>query len=262
MEVTRGCVAHGEGTVSYRRNNGGGLPVVFIHGAGGDSTSFNAQLQGIGNAAVAVDLPWHGESLFPGAPAFKDYAPAVLAAVDSLGFSRFVAAGHSMGGGVVFELMKLCPERVAGAIFISAGATMPVNPAVLELIKNDYAAFCGLAAGMCFRPGGDAAGAAAFRQCLERTGTDIAYRDFLFCSRFDYRDDAASSDLPALILACGRDKMVSQKIVAALHESMVNSRLHIFPAAGHMPHIDEAQEMNRETESFISGLDRESSLRA
>ncbi|MBN1534692.1 MAG: alpha/beta hydrolase [Spirochaetes bacterium] len=243
------------GSLCFRCSTAPGIPVIFIHGAGGDHSNFDAQLDGLdGVPCLALDLPWHGESRFPGSPDFGLYAEAVLEAAGIAGYDRFVAAGHSMGGGVLFELWRLVPERIAGTIFMSTGATLPVNPAIPDLIRKDFGAFCAMAAQMCFNPGGDAARAASFRGVVEGNGPDVSYYDFTFCSRFDYRDTAATIDVPTLIITSERDGMVSRKVIAALHDAIRGSRVAVIPTRGHMPHIDEPGAVNREIAAFMRGL--------
>lgn len=229
--------------------------ILFLHGAGGDSGAFAGQLAGIdGHAMAAPDLPQHGRSPFPGDLELADYVEAAEAAAEHFGFRKIVPAGHSMGSGIVFELWNRRPDLVAGMIFIAAGASLPVNPAILELILKDYPGFCGMAAAFCFKPGGDAANVAAFGESLAAAGPQVTHRDFLFCSRFDYTGAAASVTVPALIIASEKDKMVSRKIIASLHESIKGSRLTLIPSEGHMPHMDEAGAVNREIAVFLKGL--------
>jgi pimeloyl-ACP methyl ester carboxylesterase len=243
------------GTLFFRQREAPGIPVIFIHGAGGDHSAFDGQLDGLrGIACLALDLPWHGESKFPGTPDFGLYADAVLEAAHLAGYGRFVAAGHSMGGGVVFELWKRVPERIAGTIFISTGATLPVNPAIPDLILKNFSSFCRMAAQMCFKPGGDAARAEKFWKVIEKNGSEASHRDFTFCGRFDYRETAATINVPALVISSEKDGMVSRRVIAALHETVPGSRLAVIPTQGHMPHIDEPDAVNREIAEFMKGV--------
>jgi pimeloyl-ACP methyl ester carboxylesterase len=246
---------HKNAEIFCRYRPGAEPAILFLHGAGGDSSAFTGQLEGIDDPAMAApDLPQHGRSSFQGDLDFTDYVDAAEAAAAHFGFSKIVPAGHSMGSGIVFELWKRRPDLVAGMIFIAAGASLPVNPAILELIQKDYQGFCGMAAVFCFKPGGDGTSAAAFGQSLSAAGPQVTHRDFLFCSRYAYNDVAATVTVPTLIIASEKDKMVSRKIIAALHESIKGSRLALIPSEGHMPHMDEAAAVNREISAFMEGL--------
>jgi pimeloyl-ACP methyl ester carboxylesterase len=107
----------------------GGLPVLFIHGNGADSTQWANQLEHLRKTrrAVAIDLPGMGNS----APAANgDYSPkanaaAVDAAVSSIGLTRFVLVGHSYGGAVAATYAAAHPEKVAAVIYADSAASVP-----------------------------------------------------------------------------------------------------------------------------------------
>ena len=117
-----------------------GVPVVFIHGSGGSSAVWQAQLDHLranGRRAIAVDLPGFGRS---SAPANGDYslgamASAIDAVVGRLGVKRFVIVGHSYGGAVVAKYAATHAEKVAGVVYVDAAAVAPpVTPEQLAQI--------------------------------------------------------------------------------------------------------------------------------
>jgi len=117
-----------------RVDDGGtdGLPVLFVHGNGGNRTQWAAQLDHLRprRRAVALDLRGHGES----APsAGQDYSVAgfaadVRAAADSLGLDRFVLVGHSFGGAVACAFAGGQPERVAGLLLVDPAGDLSRVP--------------------------------------------------------------------------------------------------------------------------------------
>jgi len=124
-----GPVATPNGTIYVDDGGRGGLPVLFIHGNGADSTQWEAQLAHLRKTrrAVAVDLPGMGNS----APAANgDYSPkanaeAVDAAVTSIGLKRFVVVGHSYGGAVAATYAAAHPDKVAAVIYADSAASVP-----------------------------------------------------------------------------------------------------------------------------------------
>lgn len=122
----------------------GGLPVVFVHGYGGDSEQWSAQLAHLRptRRAVALDLRGHGKSA---APATNDYAVASLAAdigavVDSLRLDRFVLVGHSMGGAAAIAYAGAHPDRVAGLVMVGAPGRTPPEQGrqIMAQIEANY----------------------------------------------------------------------------------------------------------------------------
>jgi pimeloyl-ACP methyl ester carboxylesterase len=93
------------------RVDGGGEPVVIVHGAGGSSDTVLRFAAGAGtNRPVAVpDLPGHGESdplARTTGPGVADGAAAVLATLHGLGLSRAALVGQGAGACVALEAAR------------------------------------------------------------------------------------------------------------------------------------------------------------
>ncbi len=102
--------------VSYREF-GEGTPVVLLHAFPLDGRMFEPQAEAFAWRLIAPDFPGFGRS--PRAPAQPDvryYAEGVRGLLDRLESERVVLGGVSMGGYVVFECLRLFPERVSGLI--------------------------------------------------------------------------------------------------------------------------------------------------
>ncbi|MEW5764537.1 MAG: alpha/beta fold hydrolase [Acidobacteriota bacterium] len=112
-----------EGRLRVEDGGRGGIPVVFVHGLGGDRRVWAAQLEHLRKTrrAIALDLRGHGESdPSPdprGAYAPQGFAEDVEAVANALGLKRFVLVGHSLGGAVVGAYAGDHPGRVAGLLF-------------------------------------------------------------------------------------------------------------------------------------------------
>lgn len=107
----------------------GGLPVVFVHGLGGDHEVWRAQLDHLRRTrrAVALDLRGHGRSSpspDPLAYAPQDLAEDVHAAMGALGIPRAVLVGHSLGGAVIAAFAERYPEEAAGLFFVDSIGAM------------------------------------------------------------------------------------------------------------------------------------------
>jgi pimeloyl-ACP methyl ester carboxylesterase len=124
-----GPVTTPNGAIYVDDGGRGGLPVLFIHGNGADSTQWDKQLEHLRKTrrAVAIDLPGMGTS----APAANgDYSPkanadAVNAAVTSIGLKRFILVGHSYGGAVAATYAAAHQDKVAAVIYADSAASVP-----------------------------------------------------------------------------------------------------------------------------------------
>jgi pyruvate dehydrogenase E2 component (dihydrolipoamide acetyltransferase) len=108
------------------------VPVLFLHGFGGDLDNWLFNLDTVAAAApvIALDLPAHGQSAvrLPGAGALADLAGFVLHFLDAIGVERMHAVGHSMGGAIAAQMALAAPQRVASLVLIaSAGLGAEIN---------------------------------------------------------------------------------------------------------------------------------------
>jgi pimeloyl-ACP methyl ester carboxylesterase len=132
------------GTLHVDDGGTGGIPVVFVHGYGGDTEQWSAQLAHLraSRRAVAIDLRGHGQSA---SPPGNDYAVESLAedigaVVDTLRLSRFVLVGHSMGGSAAIAFAAAHPDRVAGLVTVGTpGRTPPeMGRQIMARIEANY----------------------------------------------------------------------------------------------------------------------------
>jgi len=111
-------------TVRYaRRGEGDGVPVLFLHGFGGDLGNWLFNLDALAEAVpvIALDLPGHGQSTprLPGAK-LGDLAEFVARFLDAIGVERVHVVGHSMGGAIAARLALDRPARVASVALVNS----------------------------------------------------------------------------------------------------------------------------------------------
>lgn len=107
--ASAGSTFEADGVRSFVRTEGGGDPVLCVHGVPMSSFLYRkvlAELAARGLRGVAVDLPGLG---LADRPADRDYSWTGLgrflaAAVDELGLDRYHLVVHDVGGPVGFEL--------------------------------------------------------------------------------------------------------------------------------------------------------------
>jgi pimeloyl-ACP methyl ester carboxylesterase len=108
---------------------GHGPAVVLLHGQPGSGEDWVrvADLLEGSFTLVAPDRPGYGRT-GGAATGFAGNAQAVVELLDRLELDRFIAVGHSWGGGVALALAELQPERVAGLVLAaSVGPGEPVG---------------------------------------------------------------------------------------------------------------------------------------
>ena len=119
-----------------RKGAGNGVPVLFIHGFGGDLDNWLFNLDAVGEKApvIALDLPGHGQSTprLPGT-SIEALAGFVAHFMDAIEVERAHLVGHSLGGAIAAQLALDHPQRVASVALIGAAGLGPeINASYTE----------------------------------------------------------------------------------------------------------------------------------
>ncbi len=113
-EVRRVAVTGGDLAVDVR---GDGPPILFIHGFPLDRTLWRHQLATLSRwRRIAPDLRGVGDSSAGGSYSIARYADDLVACLDALGVDSAVVCGLSMGGYVLFDLLRRHAGRVRAAV--------------------------------------------------------------------------------------------------------------------------------------------------
>ncbi len=222
-------------TFAHRAGDGSIPPLVLIHGAGGRYDHWPPGVRRLDAAAVyAPDLPGHGRSGGVARENIGAYAADVLALADALGLSRFVAAGHSMGGAVALQLALDAPGRIAGLALIASGARLRVAPDLLGGLDGGAGAAIDFIITHSLGPDVDTSIRQLARRQLHAVDPATLRADYAACDAFDVRDRLGEIAAPALV-ACGTaDRMTPLSFGEHLAMRLPAAELRIFEGAGHM----------------------------
>jgi pyruvate dehydrogenase E2 component (dihydrolipoamide acetyltransferase) len=119
-----------------RRGPEAGVPVLFVHGFGGDLGNWLFNLDAVAEASpvIALDLPGHGQSdaRLPGST-LGALAGFMAMFLDQLGVQRVHWVGHSMGGAIGAQFALDHPQRVASlALVASAGLGPEIDSGYID----------------------------------------------------------------------------------------------------------------------------------
>ncbi|AEA43073.1 alpha/beta fold hydrolase [Fluviicola taffensis] len=100
----------GDELLNYRVS-GNGNPVIFLHGFMEDLSMWDEVIPHLSIQAICIDLPGHGLSSvdLDSTPSILSMAKEVEKIITLKKIQQAIVVGHSMGGYVGMELMKLVP---------------------------------------------------------------------------------------------------------------------------------------------------------
>jgi pyruvate dehydrogenase E2 component (dihydrolipoyllysine-residue acetyltransferase) len=242
------------------------LPVVLVHGFGGDATTWqlNAPVFAAKRAVFALDLPGHGLSsreLQSGS--LEELSGALEGFIAALSLDRFHLVGHSLGSAIALRIARKDSTRIASLSLLSpVGLGIPVDPGFIDgfvraesrkevkrvleqLFANGNLITSELVEKV--QQGKRLDGA---RQALEK----IAASNFLTDGGFVAYDPdlLLGLGMRALIIAGAADRVIA---FGKGFEAANNTQLSVLPGVGHMPQIEAAQAVNRLLEEAFTAHD-------
>jgi pimeloyl-ACP methyl ester carboxylesterase len=258
------------GVAYYARTGRRGVPVVGIHGFGGDKETWlmMAAMTPRPRGLVLVDLPGHGRSAdVPETRAsIRHHAEAVLRVLDRERVDRAVICGNSMGGGVALRLASSWPDRVAGLVLVASvgrdvhegGARAWVtgdNPLIPRL--EDVDKFMAM---VLERP--PPVGKAVIRHVITQRArrADVLHR--LSRGFVSQAGDAgvprelAGIAVPALVIHGEQDRVIDKRTAEDLVLALPRGELVVMRGVGHAPQLEAPRYTAKLVERFVARLER------
>ncbi|HEY6283410.1 MAG TPA: alpha/beta hydrolase [Nitrososphaerales archaeon] len=230
-------------------------PVIFVHGAGGNSLLWNRTLNYLsgGSLAVAIDLPGHPAGEIT-CKTVDDYAKAVSEFIAARGIERPVVCGHSMGGAVAIALALSHPGDLGGLILASTGAKLGVDPLILDGLRGQpLRAVEQLITPRSFNSLDLSLGREA-RASLSISNLEVFLNDYLACQSFDARPDLRRIETRTLIVCGDKDRMTPPKWSHYLNANILSSQLYFVKDSGHMLPLEKPEALARVVQSFLAGV--------
>lgn len=232
----------------YYEDSGKGVPVVFIHGMGGDSSEWSSFMPEFSKVirCIAIDLRGHGKSEKPAQPYTQDmFAGDIAALLDILEIDKAYYCGISMGGFIAMKSALNYPEKVTGLILIDTAARIPAK-SIEVATKWSKAAEKGLKAYIeaeirdLFHPmftrrhKDEVEVFAESMRTRERVVETLQRIEQGYAQKpYDLTKELRNIKVPTLIIHGRDDKVVSYEEAVLTHEEIPNSQLALIPFVGH-----------------------------
>ncbi|MCB9943748.1 MAG: alpha/beta hydrolase [Geminicoccaceae bacterium] len=242
---------------NFGRDPGTGSdPVIFIHGAGMDSSVWALQarfLAARGLPVIAPDLPGHGRSGGEALTTIDGLAGWIVRILGLLDARRSTLVGHSMGALIAIRAAAMLGERADGLVVLGAAGRMPVHPDLIAAARDDLPAAAALvgdwavASGMEQRaqpvPGTSVIW--QVRRLLEASRPGVLATDLEACNTFRLDPGWLRQILcPALVVAGARDRMAPARKCVEL-ATVLGGEAVTMAGSGHMMMIEEAAALRR-----------------
>ena len=242
-----------------------GLPVVLIHGLGGNVRSWGGIPAALGQSrrVVVVDLPGCGRSERGSAPieipTLADHVAAVISSVEP---GRAHIVGHPLGGVIAQDLLVRHGPRCGAAVLVSTSSKVGTQAAegwrrLADVVEQRGAV-------------GEGGSARAFSQAfadrhpelVAEQGRISASADAVVyaaqaraASSYDYSGALAGVENPVLVMQGLADRMTSPGGSVLLSRAIAHSELQMIEDVGHNLHLEMGQRFVDVVLAFLSRHD-------
>lgn len=242
---------------------GRGEALVLVHGYLGGSAQWAAELDAFGAHldVIAMDLPGYGRShRLPSPDRVEGHARAVLAGLDALQVQRFHLLGHSMGGMVVQEMVRLAPDRV-DTLVLYATAPVGLLPGRFETMarSRERLAHDGVDAtarrisATWLLDGERSPHAAALGDLAAQASAQAAEAGLWAMERWDGREHLSHITQPTLIVWGDQDRSYKWPQIESLWRGIAGASLAVLPRCAHALHLEQPALFHRLVLDFLLG---------
>lgn len=257
------------GIAYFARPGKRGLPLVGIHGFGGDKETwlFAAALVPRARGFVGIDLPGHGRSDDVPEPraSIRHHAEAVIRTLDERAIDQAIICGNSMGGGVALRLAASWPDRVAGLVLVdSVGRDVHIGARVwvdgdnpLIPAEQDIDKFMQIA---LERP--PPVGRAVIRYVITKRARRAQalhrlFRGFVLATGdAGVPSDVGAITCPALVIHGEQDRIIDKRTSEDLAHALPRGELVVLRGVGHVPQLEAPRATSKLIEQFARKIDR------
>jgi 3-oxoadipate enol-lactonase len=246
---------------------GSGTPLLLVHGWPFDRRMWGGQLGGLAPFArvLAPDLRGVGGSTVSGPYTIDQYGDDLVAFLQSLGITRTVVCGLSMGGYVAFSMFRRYRDRVRALILADTRAT-----ADTEEIRANRERLVALIE----TEGMDALAARQLRSLLARSTLERqpplveSVRHMMasvppagaigalraMAARPDSTPMLGTIDVPTLVVGGAEDGVTPPDVLRSMAAAIPNSRVEILEQGGHLCPLERPAAFNRVVGEFLGAL--------
>lgn len=236
-------------------------PLVLVHGFMGGSDQWALQMP-LANRRrlIGLDLPGFGRNagLKP-LNTINGFADWMFAELTHRGIDRFDLLGHSMGGMIVQEMMRLAPGRVEKLVLYGTGPTglLPgrfetIGTSIKRARTDGPRSTARRIAATWFLTGDRATEYPACARIAEKSTLPAIIAGLEAMQNWSGHDHLPHISTPTLVLWGDGDRTYPWSQVEKLWHGIAASRLAVVPACAHAVHLEQPGLFNQLVEIFLS----------
>ncbi len=243
----------------------GEVPLICLHGIGGNTESFRPQLDELAKytRVIALNLPGYGGSRPISPVTFEMLSNRLHDFLDAAGIQRAVLLGQSIGGMVAIDFAARFPARVDKLILVGTTSAFGGRD---ESFKDAFleARLAPLDAGKTMAelanefvpeivgPIASPATIANAVKSMSQVPLDT-YRAIIECLvTFNRRTEIGSISQPACLIAGEHDRNAPAKTMEKMAQKMPDAAFHQIEGAGHLVNLEAGDATNAIVKKFLN----------
>ena len=247
---------------------GAGPLVVFLHGIGGDRSTWAHQLAHVaanGYCAAAWDARGYGDSDdYDGPLRFSDIADDLARVLDTFAVDRAHIVGTSMGGRIALEFHAHHADRFAtitlAGVHARFGAFSPDEQRAFVDARRKPLVEDGLtpadiapgAVGRLAAPGASDDAKARAIAAMARLHTDSYVKTVEATTQFDREHVLGEIAVPALVIGGELDPLTPPAMTRGVAAKIAGAQYRMIYGVGHLSNLENPVEFNRLLDGFLS----------
>jgi len=244
------------------------IPIICLHGIGGDTTSFQPQLEYLSSDCriIAWNMPGYGGSAPLREVSFETLTRKLRDFIIDLNISAVHLCGQSIGGMLALEMAFVYPKLITSLVLIG---TTPAFGGKDETFKEEFtnARLKPLDEGKTIKELSESfirevVGPEVSDIILENAKKSMAavpektYRDIINCLvKFNRREDITNLKIPCCIISGEFDRNAPAKTMARMAEKIPNSEYHEIKGAGHLINLEAGDITNKILSEFYRRIE-------
>ena len=245
----------------FAEDTGSGTPLVLIHGFLGSSDMWSPQIKFFKDnfRVISPAIPGFGKSnLINSCDSIECMAQAILSHLEKKRINKFNLLGHSMGGMIAQEMVKIVGEKILKLICYGTGPRGNI-PGRFETIdqSREKLKIIGLK-DTAYRIAKtwfvEKEKAKYFYLCEEagkQTSVEAADNGLIAMKKWDGIENLKNIKNETLIVWGDQDKVYNFNQVETLNDNIPNSDLKIIKGCSHNVHLERPEEFNVVIEEFL-----------